>query len=457
MSKKFLSQKQIVILCLCFAIFLLAGCQKGPSSPQQSSDDKTTSQNSTDDNHANHGVLAILETDNGYYYNYGYSVDEAGENYVNNGMIMKHLLRYHDKASQETILLCSKPECEHLGDDTCAATYKNLYVINTVLYQEQLFIYGLEKNEEILRLNLYRATLDGSSMDLVGTVFEAENTTGDGFSIQAPKLLSICDDTFIIHRGYAYLPYYMRLGFASKGFMGGGLVQMDLRTGKTKTLYEMENMNSYSPINLRGCGDYVYLDFTGTSRYVISEDRLDHTIGRGKPAFDAITEEKVYTLRNVYDKETRKSSGPITVSVYDSITGEAIPGENFETDLTNEEYLRRLRSFAYEGMLVIATDKRVVFYDIEGDNYGTKLGEMAISADNENVRWYIHYYEKAADVKITNGKVYLICNPTDYEATEASDVVRQGMHRLYQVYSCPVEDILKGQGAWKKAFEFQPK
>ena len=372
-------------------------------------------------------------------------------------MIGKHLLRYYDKASSDTILLCSKPECEHKGDNTCVATYKDLYVINTVLYENRLYIYGMEKNEEILRLNLYRAALDGSSMDLVGTVFEAENTTGDGFSLQAPKTLSICDESFIIHSGYAYLPYYMRLGFASNGFKGGGLVQMDLRTGKTKTIYEMENMNSPFPFNLRGCGDYVYIDFGGTSRYVVSEDRLDHTIGKGKSVFAAITDTKIYTLKNVYDKETRKSSGPITVSVYDSITGEEIPGENFETDLTNEEYLRRLRTFAYEGMLVIATDKRVVFYGIEGDNHGTKLGELAFSADNENVRWDSHYYEKAADVKITNGKVYLVCNPTDQEVTEASDTARQGIFRLYQVYSCPVEDILKGQGAWEKAFEYQPK
>lgn len=453
-----MNRKLITLLCLCLSLFLLAGCQKEPASPQQLSDDKSNRQNTaTDDNHANHGLLAILETENGYYYNYGYSVNEAGKNYMGSGMIVKHLLRYYDKASGETILLCSKPECEHLGDNTCAATYKNLYVINTVLYENQLYIYGMEKNEEILRLNLYRAALDGSSMDLVGTVFEAENTTGDGFSLQAHKALNICDESFIIHRGYAYLPYYLRLGTASKGFMGGGLVQMDLRTGKTKTIYEMENMNSYFPFNLRGCDDYVYIDFSGTSRYVISDNQLDHAIGKGKPAFDAITVQKLYSLQNVYDKEARKSSGPITVSVYDSITGEAIPEENFETDLTNEEYLRQLRSFAYDGMLVIATDKRVVFYSIEGDNHGTKLGEIEINIDYENFRWYNHYYNKPGDIKITNGKLYLICNPTDYDAYMDPNAVRQGFFYQYQVYSCPVEDILKGQGTWEKAFEFQPK
>ena len=456
-----MKRTRIILLYLCLSLILFTGCQKEPTSPQQLSpsekNEKTEKQTSTDDDHANHGVLNILETENGYYYNYGYSVDEAGKNYMGSGMIVTHLLCYHDKASGETILLCSKPECEHKGDNTCAATYKNLYVINTVLYENQLYIYGMEKNEEILSLNLYRAALDGSYMDLVGTVFEAENTTGDGFSLQAHKALTICDEGFIIHRGYAYLPYYLRLGTASKGFMGGGLVQMDLRTGKTTSIYEMEDMNYPFPFNLRGCGDYVYIDFGGTSRYVISENQLDSTIGKGKAAFDAITAQRLYSLQNVYDKETRESSGPITVSVYDSMTGDALPEENFETDLTNEEYLSQLRSFAYEGMLVIATNKRVVFYSIEGDNHGTKLGEIEISIDYENFQWYVQYYNKPGDIKITNGKLYLVCNPTEYDTSMDPDAIHQGFFYQYQVYSCPVENVLKGQGTWEKAFDYQAK
>ena len=108
-------------------------------------------------------------------------------------------------------------------------------------------------------------------------------------------------------------------------------------------------------------------------------------------------------------------------------------------------------------MLITATDKRVVFYDIESENYGTKLGEIEINIDCENFRWYSHYYNKPADIKITNGKLYLICNPTAYDGYMDPNAVRQGSYLLYQVYSCPVEDILKGQGTWEKAFEFQPK
>ena len=118
--------------------------------------------------------------------------------------------------------------------------------------------------------------------------------------------------------------------------------------------------------------------YNNQARYVISEKRLALTTEKEKSVFNTSTDERVYAIQNVYDDKTRKSRGPLTISVYDSITGEPIPKENFETVLTNEEYLREPHAFFYEGMLIIVTNKRVLFYDIEGDNYGTKAGELRI-------------------------------------------------------------------------------
>ncbi len=454
-----MTKKLFTLLCLCLSLFLLAGCQKDPTSPQQSStNDKTDKSTAPDDDPANHGVLAIMETENGYYYNYGYSTGVAGKDYNGSNSVLKHLLRYYDKATGETILLCSKPECEHKGGDTCAATYKNLYIINSVLYDGQIYIYGLEKDQNMLRMNLYRAALDGSSMDLVGTVLEAENTLGEGVSTKpSTRMFPYGDLTFIIHRGYAYLPYYMRIGTASKGFMGGGVVQMDLRTGKTKIIYEMEYLNSYYPYNLSACGDYVYMDLKGTKRYVISEDRLEYPPAlqeeRNKPYFYVVTEDRLYSLSRTYHEATDKYDIPLIIEAYDGITGAPLPEENFETDLSLEEYETTLRLFPYKGMMIIAAGNRVVFYDIEGDGFGTKLAEIDI--DYEQL--YISFnYDRFVDIKISNDKLYLICNPTDYYAYMDTDI-HQGDYHLYQVYSCPVEDILKGHGTWEKAFEFQPK
>ena len=464
-------KKLFTLICLCLSLFLLAGCQKDPVSPQQSStNDKSDERTAPDDDPANHGVLAIMETENGYYYNYGYSTGVAGKDYNGSNSVLKHLLRYYDKATGATILLCSKPECEHQGGDTCAATYKNLYIINSVLYDGQIYIYGLEKDQNMLRMNLYRAALDGSSMDLVGTVLEAENTLGEGVSTQSNTNPFGCDDTFIIHRGYAYLPYYMRIGAASKGFMGGGVVQMDLRTGKTKIIYEMEYLNSYYPYNLKACGDYVYIDLNGTKRYVISEDRLEYPPAlqeeRNKPRFGVVTEDRLYSLSRTYHEATDKYDIPLIIEAYDGITGVPLPEENFETDLSLEEYETTLRLFPYKGMMVIAAGNRVVFYDIEGNGYGTKLAEIGINYEQVDIS--INYFEKPADIKISNDKLYLICNPTQHfeymtaeymnaEYMNAEYNMHQGDYKLYQVYSCPVEDILKGHGTWEKAFEFQPK
>ncbi len=448
-------KKLIILLCLCFSLCLFAGCQKDPSSSQKSLGNKSGERTAPDDDHANHGVLAIMETENGYYYNYGFSTAMSGTTYQGSSMAVKHLLRYYDKATQETILLCSKPECEHQGGATCAATYKNMHIINSLLYDGQIYIYGLEQNQGIISMNLYRASLDGSSLDKVGTVLEAENTIREGISTKTENYYPY-DETFIIHRGYAYLPYYLRIGKASKGFMGGGVVQMDLRTGKTKIIYEMEYLNSYYPYNLRACGDYVYMDLNGTKRYVISEDRLEYPPSlqeeRYKPLFNAITKDRLYSLSYTDYEDT---DNVIIVDVYDSITGASIPEKSFETDLPYDQYAYTTLAFPYDGMLVIAAGNRVVFYDIESDKYGTKLAEIGI--EYEQVDIFSQYLRRPFDIKITNGKLYLLCNPTDYDAYMDPNAVRKGDYFLYQVYSCPVEDILKGQGAWKKKFEFQAK
>lgn len=449
-------KKLFTLLCLCLSLFLLAGCQKDSTSPQQSAaNDKTEERTAPDDDLANHGVLAIMETENGYYYNYGYSTSMSGTNYHGSSMVVKQLLRYHDKATQETILLCSRPECEHQGGDACAATYKNMYLINSLLYDGQIYIYGLEQNQGIISMNLYRASLDGSSMDKVGTVLEVENTIREGISTKTENYYPF-DETFIIHRGYAYLPYYLRIGKASKGFMGGGVVQMDLRTGKTKIIYEMEHMRSYYPYNLKACDDYVYMDLNGTKRYVISQDRLEYPPAlqeeRNKPRFDVVTTDRLYLLSHTDNEDTANT---LTVEAYDSVTGAPLPEKNFVTDLPYDEYDFTTRSFPYDGMLVIAAGDRVVFYAIEGDNYGAKLGEIGI--EYEEVKIFSQYLRRPFDIKLTNGKLYLICNPTNYDGYMDPNAVRQGSFFLYQVYSCPVEDILKGQGTWKKEFEFQPK
>lgn len=437
-------KKYLTLLSLGCVLMFLCGC-KGKPQP-------------SDDNPANHGPLAIMETENGYYYNYGYTgFDDEGNRvpYTHK----QHLLRYHDKESGESILLCNKPECEHQGDDACVATYKKLLLINSVLYDGYIYVYGLEDEDNVIRLNLYRATLDGSSMDLVGTVFEAENTI-DKEIIYAP-LDKKMKNAFIIHRGYAYLPYYLRIGTASKGFKGGGLIQMDLQSGKTNLLYELEHLTSYYPYNLKACGDYVYMDLVGstssngTMRYVISKNVIEYPPATAEDKFhsiyDAVTEEGLYMRSIGYNPDTDTFFSYEAIDVLDGTTGDRLPEKQIVTGIPKEEMNGTKTFLTYEDMLVIATAKRIAFYSLREEDYGEKLGEIApleeaADASSSN---------STQEYKITNDTLFAIQNVSS-NPIYGDDYGNKGDYWVYQVYKCPLEDIFTGTGTWKEAFTIGP-
>ncbi len=437
-----------IAFCLCGTLTLLCGC-------------KSKNDYTTEDNPANHGVLAIMETENGYYYNYGTRQSMSAENFHGIKNELSHLLRYYDKDAQETILLCNKPECEHQGGDTCTATYKNISVINTLLYEGQLYVYGMERDGLIASVNLYKASLDGSSFDKIGTVIEAENTLEEGIALYTDnsRFGAGYSNAFIIHKGYAYLPYYLRFGSASRGFMGGGLMQMDLRTGETKSLYEMDFMTSDFPYELRACGDYVYMNSGKTTRYVISEDRMEAPLPKEDmkkySLIDMVTADRIYTVDSTWDKKTRSYITPFAVYSFDALTGASVPEETFDTDITPEEYEKLFIPFAYEDKLVMAAGNRVIFYGRQGKSMGQKLGE--INFEYEAPDYSSTLYESTGiDFKISNDKLYCIRYARDDEYYDNRDVVNMGTYRIYEVFSCPLKDILKGEGKWTKEFEFGP-
>lgn len=437
-----MKRKWLMFFSITCILTLLCGCGKKIEEP--------------DDEMSNHGYTAIMETENGYYYNYGYTVYAMGEPDSAVTKYDKQQLRYYDKETGETILLCNKPECEHKGGDACTATFQNMTISNSILYDGSIYIYGREEDKNIIRFSLYRAALDGSSIDKVGTVFEAENTIGEAYSGRtSPEQPG---GLFIIHRGYAYLPYYLEIGKGSKGFMGGGLVQMNLKTGETKTIYEMEYKISPFPYDLRACGDYVYMDlqgymkYVGTKRYVISKDRLEYLPAEADSEYhgyyEVVTEERLYNVYPEYNTESGTTGEFYMVSVFDGTTGEWLD-ENFFTDITTEECKEMKMILPYEDMLAIATEERVVFYGSLGENRGKKLGEIAYEFDGKELAYG---YQGNVDFKISKGKLYRICS--DYKGIYG-EWFENGYYDYYEVFCCTVEDILKGKGSWELAFSYQ--
>ncbi len=435
-----MKKAKFILLTIASAFSLLCACSKEQSFPE--------------DNQANHGALAIMETENGYYYNWGNAVYFEEENASGASREYKHLLRYSDKETGETILVCNKPECEHNGNDSCTATYKDISVINSILYNDAIYVYGIEEDGIFIRFNLYRIAPDGSAIDKVGTVFECENTLGEGYSIVIPEISRI-PEPFIIHKGYAYLPYFVRIGKASRGFMGGGLMQMDITTGETKSIYEMEYMTSEFPYNLRACGDYVYIFMRharamgGDMRYVISEDRLEQPNPEWKMTFGVITSNRLYNVGNSYNPETQ-TTGVISVTSYDSVTGAWIDAEYFETDILGDPN-RSPVTLPYKDMLVICTNDRVTLYGIGEENYGDKLGEIFFEA-GERVSGFNR--EPVLEFKITNDTLYRVCTPIETEDNELLPWIPV-YYMPYEVYSCPIEDVLNGTGQWEKVFSYE--
>lgn len=461
MKKRWSLRKKLAGLALTVLVLSLAGCGEKEK------------KDLPEDTPWNHGFNSIMETDIGYYSNL---LDE------------QHLC-YYDKESGNSILLCNKPECTHEGGNDCEATYQKMQTMNTILYDGYLYILGVEDADHVVSISFYRGALDGSSMDKIGTVISKENTKDQEFMIFNPRSgdgTSFQNDccSFIIHKGYAYIPYYLRFGQGMKGFMGGGLMKMDIRTGEMKELYTTEHANADTPMHLVGAGDYVYYDLgllNKQQRYVISEDRIeDCTWGRKadaskgeeglvQGAFDEqpemfskeyptleealgnagvqasgflqtssyagighyfYMEDKVYSFfgdkLSVYDAETMESTGEV-------ITLESLPSvENGKSTMPLGIVDQKVQM--YEDIFMIASTEKAYFYNLQGK----LLGELAIP---ENVRTHKQAFQiNILDYKFHDGKVYLI-NRYVWPS-----------HQWYRVFSCELEDIRQGTGAWKETF-----
>ena len=474
-----------MVTILCFVTLALGACTnaKNEESSQGEKDsawDKVTKvfqkdkSNGPEDTPWNHGTSAIMETELGWY---------------TAGLGEEMCLRYYEKESGNTIVLCNKPECEHNGNDSCEATYRNLKVINACLYEGYIYLTGWEGvvddlfindsktvDTEIINYSLYRAALDGSAIDKVATIFETDNVqrqkTNPSRRVTGAYWYYNDDASFIIHKGVAYVPLYLGLGDGSAGLRGAGFYKVDLSTGAVKEIEKYETLQSRPPAYLCGISDYVYYyRYDGASRkqlwyrYVISEDRVE----AADPRFDKITEtteifgkkfealearpcftqDREYFLVRTYQE---REAGQLAVLAFDAKTQELLPEESFETEIPfdRKKYPLEIRyrgyySFmSYDGKFYIEDEYHVFAFDKDGK----KAGEIAVP--REKLKWNDAERQIYLDFKICNEKLYLIygndVNNIDYIT---------GTGKYYRVLSCPLEEIYQGNVHWTDAYRFQ--
>lgn len=402
-------KKSILSIALTAAV-LLCGCgEKGSELPS--------------DTTYNHGRYAIMETEKGYYTNF--SSPEG------------HMLRYYERDTENQIFLCAKPECVHDGNENCAATYKNLKCINTLLYDGAIYTLAIEDGD-VISYSLYKAALDGTSFTKVGDAFSVSNSAGEKYEIMDGIY-------FMIHKGYAYIPYHLTLGDGTFGFAGSGLAKMDIQTGKTEILFSGENYFSSYPHKAMGVGDNVYY-FTssygcndpndGLYRYNIKTGKTDKI---SDYIYDGITmdEEHYYTC-GVYDDGTYCISAldinaPSLESGWEELGGR-INEELHKTEGGLFSYMPRLMLYEDKIIAVSKSDDFVLVMNKNGEVLGS--GKY----DFNEISGYSG--ELVKEFNISEDKLYVNTMPFNLPVDD-----------YYQkIYSIPIADIGSGKSEWK--FEY---
>jgi hypothetical protein len=408
----------------------------------------------SDDTPWNHGYHAIMETEDGYYTNQVYPV---------RGIRTAQSLRYVEKSSGISVLLCNKPECAHEGEVNCEATYKTIQPLNTLLYDGAIYILGVEYHGNNVAINLYRGSLDGSTLDKVGCVVQADNLREEEVytrPINSPYLLlqGVLDESFIIHRGYAYIPYFLQIGKGAKGVKGQGICRMDLSSGETEEIYQTVNLSEGIPMRVTGVGDYVYFiiapsgTFGKTRRYVISTKEVQDVIttkengkkGYEKPYF-MFSEDRYYGMKRM------EEANQLSITAYDAQTMQEVKEESFViNDFSGDYAMDLVDTFLYDGMIVLGTRTKACFYDKQG----APLGEIDVCGIDHFSDVNQHFWES---YKICNGKLYFLYNNRFSESGGTADCVNDIWYSylIWDVYSCPLEDILQGQGEWQKAYSVE--
>ncbi|MBQ9488962.1 MAG: hypothetical protein IKO41_12135 [Lachnospiraceae bacterium] len=479
-----------MVTILCFVTLALGACtntkkEENGQGEKDSAWDKVTKvfqkdkSDGPEDTPWNHGTSAIMETELGWY---------------TTGLGEEMCLRYYEKESGDTIVLCNKPECEHNGNDNCEATYHNLKVVNACLYEGYIYllgwegvvdnVYSIQNNNELadsdqINYSLYRAALDGSAIDKIATIFETDNVqlqkVNPSRRVTGAYWYHNDDASFIIHKGVAYVPLYIGLGDGSIGLRGAGFYKVDLSTGTVKEIEKYETLQSRPPAYLCGISDYVYYyRYDGASRkqlwyrYVISEDRVEaadprldkladttEVFGKKLEALEArpsFTEDREYYLVRTYQE---REAGQLAVLAFDAKTQKLLPEESFETEIPfdRKKYPLEIRyrgyySFmSYDGKFYIEDEYHVFAFDKDGK----KAGEIAVP--REKLQWNDAERQIYLDFKICNEKLYLIYGNSLGSVYYNNGTGNTGYY--YRVLTCPLDGIYQGNGQWTDAYRFQ--
>lgn len=369
----------------------------------------------------------IMETENGYYYNTIYGTLS---------------LRYTEKSTGTDIFLCAKPECMHDGSLTCTATYDYSPISNTILYDNYIYFVIDERTKDNVGFALYKAALDGSSLDKVGDVAKIMtpnndyNSTAHNFS------------DFVIHKGYAYIPYtFGQLMYGQ--YIEGGFVKMNIQTGETETIFSCSNYDEgKEAMVIGGAGDYLYYTTGSMKPKYCGTFRRNVVTGEEERIMGTAKDDNVFGL-NGYLSVVSISESAIYLSVYDEETNFvkfiAIDSQTLKpngVEIIPDEHNLESKLIPYEDKIYILGRTELKIFSDKGELIKSVPCAINENENPEDIGANLH----AIDTRlfaINNGKIYIgVPKGFDYFGWEGSTMTY-----------CSVEDVLSGNVKWEKAYE----
>ena len=377
----------------------------------------------------------IMKTENGYYYNAVQFGDMA--------------LRYHDNVTGHDIYLCAKPECTHNGDKFCTATSEGFHVLYTQLYDNNIYITATESDGKRVYLKLLKASLDGTKLTEVCTIVQ---TSGSEKGI---RLIHGDPCTMILHRGYAFIPYYLA-SHDTEIFGKAGLASVNLSDGSVQYLPEYEQSETKGYMDVTPYGDYIYYTMntsyelhryhfkTGKEEILPLRENLKETYGNGfSKNLGKLTNYTVIDNKVWYVCGGDVAAKP-SVFIYDPDANTTTLVEAFEDKLltTTEEYDENGELYSITDHYYISPKPMydgTYFYIAEGGFYGSEYSDRDMTVhiftlEGERLGGFVFQRKGACQINILDETFYI-------QTTEGT-------------VCCPVADVISGNIEWKQLYQF---
>ena len=373
----------------------------------------------------------IMKTENGYYYN--------------SSMLGNMSLRYHDNTTDKDIYLCAKPECTHDGDKFCTATSEGFHVHYTGMYDNTIYITASEHDGKHIYLKLLKASLDGTELTELCTVVQSIG------SDQGITLYFNNTNAMILHRGYAFIPYYLvsnsiKVGNTIKTSGRAGIAIVNLSDGSVQYMPEYEQSETDGYKNITPDEDYLYYTYTMNFKtemhrynFITGEDELLPLKANIKETYDINLELKELKSYTIIDGKIWYICGSeSSMFIYDPNTNTTTLVEEFE-----RKFLEEIKEYVDNGILVYTeyySNPKLMYdgnYLYVKEYYDSGIKVHIFTLEGDELGEFFFELEEYASCQIN------ILDETFYIQTKENTVC------------CPVSNVLSGNIQWNELYQFE--